>query len=224
MKKRSIIMVIVIGFCLIALPGGATVYVSDKLEVPLRTGPSPKDRIINMFRSGQEVVVMSEENGWSYVRSIGESDDKKGWILSRYLMNREPWETRIKAITIENARLRETLYPMEGDLRELKTQNTDLTRALTEKTEALEALRAQHESLRNEAAGFLDLKRDYGKIQSDLTNRETKLAEIIEENGLLRSSHRNRWFLTGALVLLVGLLIGLTIGRREKKHASKLYL
>jgi len=194
------------------------------LEVPLRIGPGPKHRIVNMLQSGEQVTVLSEEEGWSHVRSTGASGDREGWILSRYLMNREPWENRVQAIKAENARLRESLYPMEGDLREVKARNADLTAQLKEKTKEVETLEEDYESLRNEAAGFLELREGFEQMQSHLANRETELAEVIEENELLRSSHRHKWFLAGGLVLLVGLLIGMTMGRRDKKRISKLYL
>ena len=224
MKKGLIIVFLVIGFCLITSGGHATVYVSDKLEVPLRIGPGPKHRIVSMLQSGEKVTVLSEEEGWSHVRSAGVSGDREGWILSRYLMNREPWENRVQAIKAENARLRETLYPMEGDLREIKTRNADLAAELKEKTKAFATLEENYASLRDEAAGFLELREGFEQMQSHLADREAELAEVIEENENLRSSHRHIWFLAGALVLLVGLLIGLTMGRRDKKRISKLYL
>lgn len=217
-------MVMVIGFCLITLSGWATTYVSDKLEVPLRIGPGPRYKIVSMLQSGQTVDVVSEKEGWSNVRSVDGSGDKEGWILSRYLMNREPCKRYVKALETENARLRETVSPMEGDLRELKTGNADLAMALKEKTKELETLKESYESLRKDASDVLELRKSFEKTRLDLTRIEAELAKTSKENDLLRSSHRNRWFLAGALVLLLGLLIGMIMGRRDKKRSSKLYL
>ncbi len=217
-------MVMVIGFCLITLSGWATTYVSDKLEVPLRIGPGPRYKIVNMLQSGQTVDVVSEKEGWSNVRSVDGSGDKEGWILSRYLMNREPCKRYAKALETENAGLRETVSPMEGDLREMKTKNADLAMALKEKTKEFETLKESYESLRKDASGFLELRKSFEKTRLDLARIEAELAKTSKENDLLRSSHRNRWFLAGALVLLLGLLIGLIMGRRDKKRSSKLYL
>jgi len=224
MKKSTIIMAMAIGFCLITLSGWATTYVSDKLEVPLRIGPGSRYKIVSMLRSGQMVNVVSEKEGWSNVRSVDGSGDKEGWILSRYLMNREPWERYVKALETENAKLRETVSPMEGDLREMKTRNVDLAMTLKEKTKELETLKESYESLRKGASDVLELRKRFEKTRSDLARIEAELAQTSKENELLRSSHRNRWFLAGALVLLLGLLIGMIIGRRDKKKRSSLYL
>ena len=46
------------------------------------------------------------------------------------------------------------------------------------------------------------------------------LVKVTAEIETLRSSQRNRWFLSGAVVLLCGLLIGGIVGRQQKKKRS----
>ena len=224
MKKCIAITAIVVGFCLTALSGWAAVYVSDNLEAPLRSGPGTKYKIVGMLRSGQAVEAISEKEGWTNVRFGKRDDGKEGWILSRYLMNREPWVRRVKVLEAENARLRETVLPMESDLGAVKKRNTDLAAELKEKTLKLETLEKQYENLEKDASKFLELRDAFEKTSSDLTKVQRKLTKTTEENKLLRSSHRHKWFLAGALVLLFGLIIGMITGRREKKRSSRLYL
>jgi SH3 domain protein len=221
-KKNILMAVIVICFCFVTLSGWAATYVSDKLEVPLRTGPGPREKIVGMLQSGQTVEVVSEENGWSNVRSVGGNSDNTGWILSRYLMNREPWENHVHRLERDNAALREQVAPLTERVQDIKSKNSDLTAALQEKTNELESLKNRYASLSKDASGVLELRQRFQETQSNLTHAEAELAQISEENNLLRSSHRSRWFLTGALVLLAGLLIGLLIGRRDKKRRSSI--
>jgi SH3 domain protein len=223
-KKGKIIIIMVIGLCLIASSALAAVYVSDNLEAPLRTGPGTKYKIVSVLRSGEAVNVISEEEGWSNVRPVGDKDGKQGWILSRYLMNREPWERRVRVLERENADLRKRLFPAEKTLREMKGENVDLASSLKKKMNEAETLERKYESLKKGAAGFLELKENYEKTRSDLTKTKGELAEVMEENNLLRSSSRNKWFLSGAMVLLFGLVIGLIMGRREKRRSSRLQM
>ena len=224
MKKGIITAVIVMGFCLTALSGWAAVYVSDKLEAPLRIGPGTEFRIVGMLRSGQTVEVASEKEGWSKVRVAGDGGGKGGWILSRYLMRREPWERRVKSLEAENAKLKETFTPMAGELQEVRAQNIEIDKELKKAKESLRTVKNDYNKLKNDASGFLELKKNFDTTKADLTRAQEELAKVTEENMQLRSSHRHRWFLAGALVLLFGLIIGLTMGRREKKRTSKLYL
>jgi len=76
------------------------------------------------------------------------------------------------------------------------------------------------------------LKEELGQIRKQLSEavqREqgmtTKLRENTEalgklENEKFRSSQRTKWFGTGALVLLCGLMIGIVIGRQQKRKSS----
>jgi SH3 domain protein len=76
------------------------------------------------------------------------------------------------------------------------------------------------------------LKEEIGKIRKQLSEavlREQGLTKELRENtealGKLRgekfrSSYRTKWFATGALVLLCGLMIGLVIGRQQKRRSS----
>jgi len=224
MKRGIITALIVIGLCTTALSVSAAVYVSDKLDAPLRIGPGTEFRIVGMLRSGQAVEVITEKQGWSNVRTTRESGGKEGWILTRYLMSREPWERRVKSLEAENAKLRETVNPVQGELQEVKARNVEVEKELKKTTEALRTVKNDYEKLKNEAAGFLDLKKHFDTTKADLARVQEDLAKVTEENMQLRSSHRHRWFLAGALVLLFGLIIGLIMGRREKKRTSKLYL
>jgi SH3 domain protein len=76
------------------------------------------------------------------------------------------------------------------------------------------------------------LKEEIGKIRKQLSKavqREQGLTTELRENSealgqlkneKFRSSQRTKWFATGALVLLCGLMIGLVIGRQQKRRSS----
>ena len=49
---------------------------------------------------------------------------------------------------------------------------------------------------------------------------QEKLDRLTQENKELKSSEQIRWFLAGAVVLVGGWLIGLTMGRYQKKRRS----
>lgn len=224
MKKGAIVIIMVMGFCLAAVTCWAAVYVSDRLEAPLRYGPGTEYRIVSMLRSGQTVEVLSESSGWSQVRLVGGADRREGWILTRYLMSREPWENRVQSLEAENARLRETASPMAQELRDMRAAQANLEAELKETTMELSNVRGTYELLREESSEFLELKKTFEALQARLVTTETELGRIAEENERLRSSSSYRWFLTGAGVLLLGLLMGLMMSRRQKTRSLRLFL
>lgn len=106
-------------------------------------------------------------------------------MLSRFVVNRPPWEMQTKSLKEENIQLKEKFSHIE--------------KKLSEAADREEATRHALEGAQKE------------------------LQRLAEENQKLRSSQKNYSFAMGALVLLFGLMIGLLIGRQQKKRRSSLY-
>jgi len=99
-------------------------------------------------------------------------------------------------------------------------QRQGLAAELKQKTQELEALSKEYLELKKGAEGYLRLKTIYEATEKDLKTAQSELSKVTAENETLRSSQRNRWFLSGAAVLLCGLLIGGIVGRQQKKKRS----
>src|SRR3569832_2533421 len=89
-----------------------TRYVSDELEVTLRTGQSTQHQIERMVKSGTavEVLATAANTGYTKVRTPSGAE---GWVLSRYLMTspraRPPLDElqrRRATLEIENLQLK----------------------------------------------------------------------------------------------------------------------
>ena len=74
---------------LVILTGNAlaeTRYVSDRLEITMRSGTSTSHGILRMLRSGTPVEVLETDKKSGYSR-IKTRSGKEGWVLTRFLMN-----------------------------------------------------------------------------------------------------------------------------------------
>ena len=164
-------------------------YVTDSFRVSLRRGPSIENKILRFLPSGLPVEVMESQEGWSLVHPLQpEQSSIEGWVLSRYLITREPWEIQARSLKQENAQLKEKLVHIEREWAETKKQQ----------------------------------KADYFKIKASYETGQNTIQTLTNENKVLTSSQRNKWFAMGALVLLCGLMIGLVIGRQQKKRRLSL--
>jgi SH3 domain protein len=223
-RLRFILGLVFVLFMVTQSSWATTAYVSDSFEITLRTGPSIENKIIAMPSSGQSLEVLDAEGDWTHVRMRkADGDTAEGWVLTRYLSTRLPWEVQAETLNAENASLREKLAYAENGLKEARAIAQDLTRKLKENTKALEDVRAEYDSLRRRAADYLKLEAAYEANRSKLETAEADVYRLTEEIKQLRSSKRNRWFLTGALVLLSGLIIGLVIGRQQRRRRSSYY-
>ncbi|MBW1739940.1 MAG: TIGR04211 family SH3 domain-containing protein [Deltaproteobacteria bacterium] len=168
----------------------AKAYVTDTFRISLRRGPSIENKILKFLPSGLPVKVLESQGGWSRVHVLeNEQGILEGWVLSRYLITRLPWEEQAKSLKQENAQLKEKIVRIEK-WGEAVRQELGLTRELKENYEV--TLKA---------------------IQT-----------LTKENERLRSSRRSKWFAMGALVLFFGLMIGLVLGKPQRRLKSSYYL
>lgn len=222
---QAVITLIIFALCIMVSPSFAVddAYVTDSFKVTLRTGPSTENKIIVMLSSGQPVEILESENGWSHVRLKENNLHKEGWILSRYLMKRMPWKDEVKSLQESNTEMKEQLPRVKRELSEAQSREKVLASELEEKSALLDKLRNEYETLKSGASSYLELKKEEAVTREALDKTREELKGLTEENRVLISSKRNIWFMSGALVLLFGLIIGLAIGRKQAKNRSSLY-
>jgi len=193
-------------------------YVTDTFEITLRTGPSNEHKIIAMLFSGRALEVLGTRGEWSQVKVL--DDGKEGWVLGRYLVTRLPWELQAKKLQEDLASLNAKSGRLQKDFVDESQQRQGIAAELKRKTEELDALRKEYLELKRGSEGFLRLKALYEASERSLKLAQAGVNKLAAENEDLRSSQQNMWFLSGALVLLCGLLIGGIAGRQQKKRRS----
>jgi SH3 domain protein len=222
---HRIILGVVVVFCFVGQVHGAVkAYVTDSYKITFRTGPSLENKIISMLSSGQPLEILDTNGDWSHVRLLDKGENAlEGWVLSRYLTTRIPWEIQANTLRKENIALKEKLRPLEGELDSAVRREQELAAKLRETTDALQKLEKAYRSLKEGAADYLKLRDTHEVVESKLKFAQAEVQKLTSENEKLRVSERNKWFAIGALVLLCGFIIGLIIGRQQKRRRSSYY-
>ena len=225
MRKLLLITLITVAISLISQDGLAEkAYVMNPTKITLRKGPGVTEKIIAMLRQDEPVEVLETKKGWSHVRLLEPNrQNKEGWVVSGYLVNRVPWKIQTGLLKEENTLLKEKLTKIEKEWRELSGEREELSGKLEKNGTALDTVRKRYETLKKEASSFLKLKKKYETTKTKMEVAQATTEKLTEENAVLKSSQRNTWFLTGAAVLLVGLIFGLIMGRQQKKRKSSYY-
>jgi SH3 domain protein len=210
-------------FCILAVTASVaeaqTRYVSDRLEVTLRTGTSTQHSIVRMLPSGARVQVLEADaaSGYSRVRS----GDVEGWVLTRYLMDqpaaREQLETamnRAETLTARVAELTEQVRQLSAERDALDAERGGLG------SEA-EELRAELERVRRVSASALELDKANRDLRTRLAAAEQASDGLRSEVSELKRNTQRDWFVAGAGVLALGLLLGLVIPRLRLSRRSR---
>ncbi len=223
MIKRPVLQIVcLLGYGLLAVVQtlAAPAWVSDHFEIMLRSGPSTSNAIQLMISSGTQLDVLErdEEAGYSKVRTGGGTE---GWVLSRYLMSeppaREQLETLMSQLTSANARR----TSMGSQLQAIKGQYDSASRQIRMLETERDRLESELAEIKRTAGNVLSIDNQNKELQHQLTDAEIKASILEQENQELSSQQSRYWFLSGALVLLVGIISGLWLPRIRWQRQSR---
>ena len=209
-----------LSFFLIVLPvHSEATYITDDMRVMLRSDAGTDRRIIAMPKSGTRVEVLEEtEDGWSKVRL---PDEKEGWLLTRYLSPGPPTKEVNARLKSENEALKQRANTLSEENVRLKRERKDLQKALSNQTQNAKAAKVSYEALKKGSSEYLSLKASHDKVSKDLATKTKLQAELEEKLKALQDSQTLQWFLGGAAVLFVGLIVGF-MARRPRRRPSLL--
>ena len=199
-------------------------YVTNTSKITLRGGPSTKDKIITMLTQDTPVDILKTESGWCRVSvKDGTSRNYEGWVVSSFLTSDVPWKFQVQALKKENTRLKQRAENIEKEWSASSGQKELMSEQLAKAVSELNTIKTKYESLKAASGSILELQESHEKALNALQEAQTTLETVQKENMVLKSSQRNRWFLSGAVVLLVGLIFGLIMGRQQRKRRSSYY-
>ena len=213
--KRHILMGIF--FLLISTTGYAeTRYISGIIQITLRTGPGIDHRVIAMVKSGQEVEIIDAGEEWTQIKLL---DGKAGWVLTRFLTEKQPRSIILEQAEQKNKNLTLEVTKLFEENAKLKEGKKQIQSELSHSKKMLNEVSRSYEILKKESSEFLEIKTKYKRSASDL-DEQIKKANRIEGELKRLQLHKNiKWFLSGAGVLLFGFLVGLSAKRQRRKSS-----
>lgn len=209
-------------FCLLGAAQvlAAPAWVSDQFEVMLRTGASTSNAIQLMVTSGTqlEVLEVDEEAGYTKVRTAGGTE---GWVLSRYLMSEAPARDQLALLTSQLTSANTRGSSMGTQLNAIKSEYDSATRQIRALENEQDRLQSELAAIKRTSANALAIDDRNKALQESLTDAEIRASILEQENRQLDSQQTRYWFMSGGLVLLVGIMLGLWLPRIRWQRRSR---
>jgi len=187
-------------------------WVSDQFEVMLRSGPSTSNAIERMLPSGTalEVVERDNEAGYSRVQTAAGTE---GWVLSRYLMNEPSAREQLVTLTSRLTNANAAGSSLTSQLDAIKGEQDSATRQITSLERDKTRLENELAEIKRTAANVLSIDNQNKDLRERLNAAETTVGALEQQIRELTSQTIRYWFMTGALVLVVGMILGLWLPR-----------
>lgn len=196
-----------------------TAYISDKLTVPVRSGPTKGHRIIHHgLPAGTKMEILQRDDASEFVEIVT-AGGTKGWVRGQYLTAQPIARDRLRAAAAQIAQLEKNLAREKSALAnaqaagsESSKTSAELSKQLTDTTEQLEALQ---EISKNAVAEHTENQ----KLKELNSRLREELEDINEERDQLRSNVQQRWLMFGGGLVLLGLLLGILLKARPRRSA-----
>ncbi len=193
-----------------------TAYITEKLEIPVRSGESREYRIIRYLQAGAQVeMLQTYESGYTKIR---DERGREGFVLGRYLVDRAPSFVIAGRLETEAAKQRETIKRLEQDIEALTAQNKS-------SNESVKMAKDQLAEKEVELKEFLAAAGDSITLRNRLVALETERQVLLADNETLRAEKLaarddsfKSWFALGAITLAVGWFVGLLMPRVRRSR------
>lgn len=204
---------------LVALVGGwspaalaATAYVTDDLEITLRTGTSTRHGIVRVLPTGARLTVLErdQESGYSRVRA---ENGAEGWVLTRYLVDQPPPKVRLGTVESRLEKTQEQLQAAQKQLQEVQSTAQNLGQNRDQLSQENAKLKRELEEIRRASANTLKIADENRQLSRRLADMQQEAMLLRQDNETLKDRSRRDWFVVGAIVVVGSMLLGILLTR-----------
>ncbi len=222
MKTQVIIILyaIILSFTLLVQSVAANQwFIKPSTEAPIRTGTGIEYRIVAIVKDGTAINILDRQNDWAKIRL---ANGREGWIPKRFLSNDKPLAKQLAELNLENKKLTEKIAQTDYNFQELIALNGKNEQYLSACINKRDNIKAKYEQLKIDTTDVVQTNEKLIASEQQLAKLQEELAILKKKNSDLENKSTLIWFLSGAGVLLSGLVIGLVSSKRTGKRRGSL--
>jgi len=189
----------------LAPPTWASLYVTDQLEITLRSGPGLDYKILRMLPSGLELTQLEEKEGWTRVRT---PPGDEGWVVARYLSAEPPKGPRLEAALRDLEKTRADVAAQKKEFDAVRGERDRLVAEARRLEGRLASVEKEFEGWKKVNEGVVALRDKAQALEAQQQTGAEELQRLRSENQSLKTRETFYWFFSGVIVLLLGWVLG----------------
>lgn len=183
----------------------------------MRRGEGTKFAIVRMLRSGTPLVLIEENRQTGYTR-VKTEGGTEGYVLTRYLMQEPAAREQLQTLTQDKASLVEKIARLEADITSLQQNSGEQTGRISTLQSDKQTLERELSELQEATADVLAIRRENTRLSEQVEQLSADKEALLVENRTYRDNTRQDWFVRGAGVVLLGVLIGLILPKLKRRR------
>lgn len=187
-----------------------TVYVTDQFKVTLRSGESSRHKIVRMLPTGTPLIVKNVNRTTGYTE-VSTQGGTTGYVLTRQLLDEPVARERLIQAEQKIKSLEAAPSQLQRSLSTLTTEHNKLQKEHKELTAIKEQIDLELKSLKRTSANAVKISEERNNLRKQVAQLTHELADINQENRELQNNTAQQWFLIGAGVVTLGIILGLIL-------------
>ena len=184
------------------------VYITDQLDLPIRSDKSFNNNIIRLLPSGTELsLLQSTEDGWAQIQF----DDTIGWIKSFYLSPDPSAREKLKKLTRTYNANKLLISKLSGEKEELESQLLTVKQENTDLIVQNSKSQAEKEHIEQIYQDALKLEHQNEKLIQEKLQLKAELQLAVNNTQIQKDTSSRNWFIVGEIVLFFGMIIGFIV-------------
>jgi SH3 domain protein len=196
-----------------------TVYISDVLTVPLRSGPSTANRILHRgLPSGTSLEVLRRDEGSGYAQ-VRTGNGTEGWLPMQYLVSEPIARDQLQQANRRVQRLEQTIAELRGRLGEVQQDKNSAETTKSALEAEVNALQQELAEIKQVSASAMETAAANTRLTELNARLRKELDDMVAEADVLRENMQQRWLLIGGGLVTLGLILGVVIKARPRRSA-----
>ena len=165
-----------------------------------------------------EVLEHDADTGYTHVRTQGGTE---GWVLTRYLMNEASAREQLERLTGQLTNATSRGSSLNSQLTAIRGEYDSANRQIETLEREKAAVEKELADIKRTAANVLSINEQNESLMEQLAAAQIRADSLEQENRQLGSQTTRYWFMSGGLVLLVGIILGIWLPRIRWQRRSR---
>jgi len=192
-------------------------FINDFHIAFVRQGRDESQPVVEALSSGSEVEIVESNVKYSKVKT---ASGNVGWILNQELRDDPVAAHKLLLAQKQIALLESKIDQKDNELAEVNKGHNDLRKRFESMEVKLHRMEAENRSVKDMASDPLKLANLNKSLAAEKSQLEQELKGLKEQIDTLKEGTENRWFLTGAGVVFMSLLVGLMMPKFKSRKSG----
>lgn len=176
----------------------------------MRAGEGTRHKIQRMLPAGEKVELISSNRKTGYSK-IRDGKGRLGFVLTRQLMQQPSARKRVAVAEERYAEMKQRMDTSIRPFLELQQRHRELKAEYNKLKTTSGNLDSELKEIKDISSDAIRISEERSSLRKQLASQTWELENLKQENMELKNDQTQYWFVVGAGVIILGIIIGMIL-------------